>query len=206
MNFTILTYLGGSMVSVNKLRNISFSRGYARFARKATQLGLDLCGGKNRLLNINSEGKNKAIDWIGKNLSSAENRLILGASALMSQPFIDAANKDVDSETRRISVCRTVAKIIAGTATGYSIRKLCIKTIDAFTRDPAKLKEGAKFNKLRTCLLPALKYTADELSQYKNALGTLLALGVMVFTNFLIDAPLTKFLTNVFAGKGDKNV
>ena len=145
--------------------------------------------GKNRLLNINSEGKNKAIDWIGKNLSSAENRLILGASALMSQPFIDAANKDVDSETRRISVCRTVAKIIAGTATGYT-----------------KLKEGAKFNKLRTCLLPALKYTADELSQYKNALGTLLALGVMVFTNFLIDAPLTKFLTNVFAGKGDKNV
>ena len=137
-------------------------------------------------------------------MSSAENRLILGASALMTQPFIDAANKDVDQETRRYSICRTVAKVIAGTVTGYTIRKLCIKSIDAFTKLPTEINPQAKFKKLRSSLLPTVKHTAEELSQYKNALGTLMALGVMLFTNFLIDAPLTKFLTNKFAGKSAK--
>ena len=142
------------------------------------------------------------IDWIGKKLSSAENRLILGASALLSQPFIDASNKDVDAETRKYSVCRTLAKIIAGTATGYTIRKLCIKSIDAFTKSVNEIKPEMKLKKLRTFLTPTLKYTAEELSQYKNTLGTILALGVMVFTNFLIDAPLTKGLTNAFTKLG----
>ena len=35
-------------------------------------------------------------------------------------------------------------------------------------------------------------------------MGTALSLGVMMFTNFLIDAPLTKFLTNKFIGDIDK--
>lgn len=190
---------------LNKLLDFSFSRSYDKFNRRATQIGLDMCGGRKKLLTISSPKTNDALSWIGKNLSSAENRLILGASALMTQPFIDAANKDVDSETRKISICRTIAKILAGTFTGYSIRKLCIKSIDAFTKAPDEILPNMKFKKFRSLLLPGLKYTADELSQYKNALGTLLALGVMIFTNFLIDAPLTKFLTNLFANKGGVN-
>ena len=176
---------------------------FTRCRDKATEFALGLIGTKkNPNPTIKSEKLNHTIEWIGKNLSSAENRLILGASALLSQPFIDAANKDVDKDTRKISICRTVAKIIAGTLTGYTIRKLCIKSIDAFTKSVNEIKPDMKFKKLRTLLTPTLKYTADELSQYKNTLGTILALGVMVFTNFLIDAPLTKALTNWFAKLG----
>ena len=192
-----LEYWVITMAVLNSVRPTNFFRS---FKNKASQFALDCLGGRNRTFTVSSD---KAVDtytWIGKNLSSAENRLILGASALMSQPFIDAANKDVDDETRRYSVCRTIAKIIAGTLTGYSIRKLCIKSIDAFTKLPTEITPDMRFKKLRSCLLPTIKATAEELAQYKNALGTLMALGVMMFTNFLIDAPLTKWLTNVFTG------
>lgn len=45
----------------------------------------------------------KGIKWVGEHISSPENRLILGVSALMSQPFIDLSNKRVDEETRKTS-------------------------------------------------------------------------------------------------------
>ena len=192
------------MAAIGKINKSILNFRYDNVKREAAQFALNLCGGKNKLHTVSNPNGIKAIEWIGKNLSSAENRLILGASALMTQPFIDAANKDVDEETRRYSICRTVAKIIAGTVTGYTIRKCCIKSIDAFTKLPTEIKPDMKFKKLRSCLLPTIKHTAEELTQYKNALGTLMALGVMVFTNFLIDAPLTKFLTNTFTGKTSK--
>lgn len=185
------------MALICSVRPTSFLRS---FKNKASQFALNCIGGKNKSYTVSSDKAIDAFTWIGKNLSSAENRLILGASALMSQPFIDAANKDVDAETRRFSICRTIAKIVAGTFTGYSIRKLCIKSIDAFTKLPTEIKPDMKFKRLRSCLLPTIKHTADELAQYKNALGTLMALGVMMFTNFLIDAPLTKSLTNLLTG------
>lgn len=172
----------------------------------AAQLPLDMCGGKKRLYTVSDPKKISCIEWIGENLSSAENRLILGASALMSQPFIDAANKDIDDKTRKYSIARTVAKIIVGTTTGYLIRKGCIKSIDAFTTLPTEIKPDMKFKQLRTCLLPKVKHSAKELAQYKNALGTLLALGVMLFTNFLVDAPLTKLLTNVFVKEAENDL
>lgn len=190
------------MASISSIRNFSFSRAYDKFSRKLSRAALNAVGSRENLPTISNPKTIHTIDWIGKKLSSAENRLILGASALLSQPFIDASNKDVDLETRKYSVCRTIAKIIAGTATGYTIRKLCIKSIDAFTKSVSDIKPDMKFKKLRTLLTPTLKYTADELSQYKNTLGTILALGVMVFTNFLIDAPLTKGLTNAFTKLG----
>ena len=43
--------------------------------------------------------------------------------------------------------------------------------------------------------------TTDAFLQYRNAMGTVVALVVMMFTNFLIDAPLTKFLTNALVKK-----
>lgn len=194
-----------AVVNINSIRNFSFRNAYEKTGRRVSRFMLDLSGSREKLPTVSKEKNINAIKWIGEKLSSAENRLILGASALMSQPFIDAANKDVDDETRRISICRTVAKIIAGTLTGYSIRKLCIKSIDAFTQHPEKVKPNVKFKSLRSCLLPTIEHTASELSQYKNTLGTILGLGVMIFTNFLIDAPLTKYLTNLFAGKGGKD-
>lgn len=149
---------------------------------------------------IESEKTNKAISWIGENLSSPHNRLILGATALMSQPFIDLNNKRVDEDTRKVSAARTVAKIIAGTLTGFTVRYGCIKAIDAFSKLPEQINEGTKFKNLRTLFTPtsALNGVLKDLTQYKYAWGTFLSLGVMLVTNFLIDAPLTKYLTNVF--------
>jgi len=146
---------------------------------------------------------NDSFERIGKEISSAENRLILGITALMSQPFIDGHNKDVDEKTRKVSVARTVAKIIAGTATGYLIRKGCIKAVKNWSEIP---KPGIK--KIKTLFTPkgAKSVSTDAYEQYHNAMGTITALIAMMITNFAIDAPLTKFLTNRFIGaQGGEN-
>lgn len=153
---------------------------------------------------ISGNKTQKRIDWIGEKFSSPENRLILGVSALMTQPFIDAQNKKVDEETRKVSVARTVAKIIAGTLTGYYVRAGCIKLIDEMTKLPSEVKNPNSFGgKLRMLFTPddAKTGALKSLKKYKNALGTTISLVVMLFTNFLIDAPLTKYLTNLFTDK-----
>lgn len=152
---------------------------------------------------IKSERANKIITWIGKNISSPENRLILGVTALMSQPFIDLHNRKVDEETRKVSAARTVAKIIAGTLTGVIVRKGCIKAIDAFSKLPSQITSTTKWPWLRTLFTPdsAIAGILTDLTHYKNAFGTILSLFVMTITNFAIDAPLTKFLTNKFVDK-----
>ena len=159
---------------------------------------------QQRMLNMlpNSEYSNpssiKNIKKVGEKISSAEQRLILGASALMSQPFIDAHNKNVDEKTRKVSVCRTIAKIIAGTFTGFFIRKGCINAIKAFSQVPAK---GVP--KYKSIFTPknTKDINSDAFMQYRNAMGTVVALVVMMITNFVIDAPLTKFLTNLLVKK-----
>lgn len=161
---------------------------------------------------LTSDKFTKGIDWIGREISSAENRLILGATALMTQPFIDYNNKSVDEDTRKVSVCRTLAKILAGTLTGFAIRKGCIKSIEAFSKLPTsidKMGKKVELTRLNTFFSPknAASDVTDAYKQYRNAFGTITALVVMTFTNFLIDAPLTNYLTNKFVKKagGTKN-
>lgn len=151
-------------------------------------------------MTISNEKTLKGLKWVGEKVSSPENRLILGVTALMSQPFIDLNNKKVDEDTRKVSAARTVAKIIAGTTTGVLIRSGCIHAIDAFTKLPTEVTPDMKFKKLRTLFTPSAGILKD-LNQYKKSLGTILSLGVMVVTNFLLDAPLTKFLTNKFVDR-----
>ena len=151
---------------------------------------------------VASAKANKAIDWIGRRVSSPQNRLILGATALMSQPFIDLNNKKVDEETRKVSAARTVAKIVAGASTGFLVRYGCIKAIDYCSLLPEAAK-GLKNPRLRTLFTPdiAISGILKDLNHYKKAVGSFIALSVMLFTNFLIDAPLTKFLTNKLVDK-----
>ena len=151
-------------------------------------------------MTISNEKTLKGLKWVGEKVSSPENRLILGVTALMSQPFIDLNNKKVNEDTRKVSAARTVAKIIAGTTTGVLIRSGCIHAIDAFTKLPTEITPDMKFKKLRTLFTPSAGILKD-LNQYKKSLGTILSLGVMVVTNFLLDAPLTKFLTNKFVDR-----
>ena len=74
-----------------------------------------------------------AVNWSGKKLNSVEQRIILGATALATQPFFDYYNKNVDEDTRKVSTARTIAKIIAGTAVGIAVRLLFIKGFRKFS-------------------------------------------------------------------------
>ncbi len=152
----------------------------------------------NAVPNVELSGNVGWINKTGEKISSAEQRLILGISALMSQPFIDWNNKNVDEKTRKVSVARTVAKIIVGTATGFTIRKGCIKMIEAMSQP--RLPNIPKW---KTFFTPkdVTRTKTEAFKQYRNAMGTVVALVVMTFTNFLIDAPLTKLLTNAIIKK-----
>lgn len=174
----------------------SISNSISRFSSAATQRVVDIMPE----MTISGEKSLKSLKWIGEKVSSPQNRLILGVSALMSQPFIDLHNKKVDEDTRKVSAARTVAKIIAGTLTGVAIRSGCIHAIDAFTKYSHEITPDMKFKKLRTLFTPS-EGLLDNLNQYKKSLGTIVSLVVMVVTNFLIDAPLTKFLTNKFVDR-----
>ena len=133
----------------------------------------------------------------------AENRGIMGATALLTQPAIDASNHKVDKETRRVSVNRTIAKIIAGTGVGmFVVRGPIYKGILSMTN----IKGNSKFSK---ALLPKkyLKELNDNpkfLKNYRSALAMAIALLAMCVTNFVLDAPLTAMLTNYLNEKTEE--
>lgn len=181
--------------------------GISRFVNNIRQIGLNACGGRKKTFTISNPKTIKAVKWIGREISSPENRLILGVTALMSQPFIDAHNPTLDEEVKGVVIARTIAKILVGTTTGVIIRKGCIKALDYMTTAPEKITAAMKHKKLRQLL-----YTPNMKPHFKDGIGTLLALGVMLFTNFLVDAPLTQLFTNIFVKAkyskkdgGDKN-
>lgn len=152
---------------------------------------------------------------IGDNFPTWAQRLISGVTGIMLQPWFDLNNKRVDEDTQKISTARTCAKIIAGTLTGVSIRWACVEATKKFTRSEHAEKELENLGKLNKklvnkpikdinkILLPKSieKASYKEISKYRQALGTYAGLLVMVATNFLVDAPLTTYLTNKFAKK-----
>lgn len=167
-------------------------------------------GGVQKTLTV-GKGLQTAVEKAG-GLSTPANRLFLGATALSIQPEIDLHNKDVDKDTQKVSAARTAAKIIAGTLTGVPIRALCIKAIDLGTctdeKELSKLSESAR--KWKTMFVPTnvpierFKNAERLLKKHKQAIGSIVALLVMLFTNFALDVPITKFLTNFFVDKVNK--
>ena len=181
----------------NSIKASSFYKSVQKAANTVEQKFYDVMPS-----HVFGERGDKFFKTAGKEITSAENRLILGVTALMSQPFIDFYNRDIDNETRKVAVCRTVAKIIAGTLTGFAVRKGTIGLIKACSKKP-----GTNVPKWRTLFTPknVKEVDTEAFAQYQNALGTFTSLGVMLFTNFLIDAPLTKYLTNKFNDKFTQN-
>ena len=83
---------------------------------------------------FNDLGKRKEWELINKKISHpATNRLIMGATALATQPAIDYYNHRVDKETREISRNRTIAKIIVGTGVGMAVRGSCYELVKKMT-------------------------------------------------------------------------
>lgn len=173
---------------IDNTNNISFNGRLGNFAEKAKQKFYDKFASRTV-----GERADKFYKWAGNKISSAESRLILGGTAIILQPIFDFFNKKQDEETRIVSVCRTISKIIAGTLTGFLIRKGTIKLIQACSQMPAP-----NLPKWKTLLTPKNieNIDPDRLKHTQNAMGTFTALGVMVYTNFKIDAPFTKYLTN----------
>ena len=134
-------------------------------------------------------------DKVNKTISKpAENRAIMGATAIITQPVIDYNNHKVDKETREVSRNRTIAKIVVGTLVGIIVRGSCYKLISKMTDISGKAKISTAL--IPTKYLEEFKKVREFLDNYKSALSTGTAIGVMCFTNFLIDAPLTVWLTN----------
>lgn len=129
----------------------------------------------------------------------AKNRIIMGATALTTQPVIDYYNHRVDDETRTVSRNRTIAKIIAGTTVGAIVRGFAHKGV-------VKMTDIKGVTKMSKFLIPkeyAKEMATNEvlLKNFQSTVSTCIALGVMLFTNFLLDAPLTIYLTNKFNAK-----
>lgn len=153
------------------------------------------------------------IDRIGRKTSSAHQRLILGVTALVTQPVIDYYNKKADDDTRAVSVARTIGKIVAGTAVGVGVRAGSIELISKFSN--AKLVEINGVKKIvkksaKDIFVPLYSHLGSSVNQetfqtyysnYTKALGTFLATFAMIFTNFLLDVPLTRFITNALSSK-----
>ena len=153
-------------------------------------------------MTVSSPGKLKNIDRIGRKITSPQNRLIMGVTALASQPFIDLYNDKVDNKTRVMSCAKTLAKIIVGTSVGVIVRHSAI----AFAKKGCRIPDlSKKMGKWASVFVPEnvdLQKEADNiLTNHKNTIGTVIGTAAGLVTNFVIDMPLTKYLTNVFIHK-----
>ena len=134
----------------------------------------------------------------------AENRAIMGTTAILTQPGIDSYNPRADKETRRMSMVKDISKITVGTCVGILVRGGSYKLVEKMTDVDGK-------NSYSKYLLPkSNKHMSDFkkhiklLKNYRSALSTGLAIAAMCITNFAIDMPLTLFLTNKLNEKTKK--
>ena len=167
---------------------------------------------EQRIINILPEktfndGKDKLdkCDKYGKIMSRPDsNRLIMGIPAILIQPIIDYYNHRVDKETRVVSRNRIFAKGVACTSVGVLVRGTVYQILN-------KLTDVNGTKKHSTALLPKkyidiFKNNPKKLTNYKSALSTIIALMVMTFTNFALDAPLTAYFTNKLNEKSAKKM
>lgn len=144
---------------------------------------------------------------LGQKLASPHwNRLALGCAAISTQPFIDYYNPNVDRDTAKVSACRTIAKIITCTAVGFTVRGLCYNLTNRYMHGSEK--EGSTLLTPQSILKEANSEVRNsKLKLHKNTFSTVFALAVMLFTNVLLDAPLTtKFANKLIAQYCQKEV
>jgi len=142
-----------------------------------------------RGLNIGPKAQ-KALDKIGA-LKSPGQRLAFGVAAFTLHPFMDRMNPWIDEETRETSAVRSTAKAIASTLTGVIIREACIVGTNKLLGNENIVKK-----------LP--KYMTKDKGHTSAVIGTLAGLAVMMFTNFLIDVPLTNKFTHTLMERAKK--
>lgn len=124
------------------------------------------------------------------------NRFIMGATAIVTQPYIDKHNPNVDKETAETSMFRTIGKIVAGTTVGCIVRSSIYYLINACTSKQANAPKWKKWlmpTERMQRLLSA--HNMDWFKSYKNVLSTSLGLAAMLVTNVACDVPLTSYIS-----------
>ena len=169
---------------------------------------------------ISNKSRKFVSNIIGRYINSPEQRLIQGVTALGLQPVIDYCNHKADDETRAVSVARTIGKIIAGTVVGVAVRYGAIYSAKKFSAYTFEKIESGFVKKViplrkRDIFMPNYEFenpckTPKEFKRmhenYVKTMGTLLASFAMIFTNFLIDAPLTGVITKVLTPSVRKKI
>lgn len=138
-------------------------------------------------------GLNKAGDIMGRPM---ENRLIMGATAIATQPYIDEHNKRVDKDTARTAKNRTIGKIIAGTSVGCLVRGLVYKLIDKTMVMDISADRLNNILTPRNSFVPGCRTRKNRMRNYKTTIATIISLVAMLGTNVLIDMPLTNMISN----------
>ena len=151
-------------------------------------------------------------------MHAPEQRILIGATGLAIQPIIDLNNKNVDKETRKTSAWRTAAKIIVGTLVGVAVRYWGIAFVKKYSQYDTVIKNGlvekiipkkgrglfvpllsAPLKPGESSIFPIEKQILEKrFDKYIKGMGTFVATIAMIGTNFLCDAPGTKWLTEKF--------
>lgn len=111
-------------------------------------------------------------------------RGVLGAAAILTQPFIDLNNKDVDKETRKYSAVKTAVKVLIGTSMGMATR---------YSFGTVLAKWPAFVGNLSNSFI---KLPTKNPDQFTTGVSLLVGTVGTVITTFFIDKPLTNPLMN----------
>lgn len=194
-------------MSINNINNINLN----------PKSGINTCYGNSylaagitsRASNISFGGDYKKnaenfLTYVSKNFSSPHQRATLGVTALCTQPFIDLHNKHIKEEDRSVVVAKTIAKIVIGATVGVCLRHYSIKAVQNYT----KSVNTGKYSQilLPKAIVEKIKIESAEkiesqLDNYRKGLGTFIGVMGCLFTNFAVDAPLTKIATNLINDK-----
>ncbi|MBE7703014.1 MAG: hypothetical protein E7Z89_03065 [Cyanobacteria bacterium SIG28] len=177
------------------------NNGVRRFINNTKQKVLDILPNKTLKGDQNNIDKwNKISDKISR---PAENKIIVGTSALILQPTIDMCNHKVDKETKKVSILRTISKILAGTIVGLIVRGGSYKLVQEMTKIDGVRKYSQSL--LAKDFIEEFKNNPQKLKNYINAVSNITAIAAMCITNFAVDAPFTKYLTNKFCKAANVN-
>lgn len=144
-------------------------------------------------IDLSSQAATNLLGKVKAGIKSPEQRLIIGTTAFLTIPAIEATNPNANEDQRTLAISKAFAKIIACTLSGFAVRKVCNKIIKKYVMKKNSILNPTEFAK---DLDETIK--TKRIPNFSNTIGTFAASFVMLFTNYIWDAPVTKHLTNFF--------
>ncbi len=140
-----------------------------------------------------SERSTKIITKIN-GINGWQNRAIYGASALISQPFFDYKNPNVDKTTQKYSLVKTLIKIGVGTSVGIASRSVFQKIGEnLYKKGKFKFPKIAKFDNKKACRCVG------------NTFAIIGAITAMLSVDIIVSNKLMSYFNKKSIQKGEKN-